>query len=255
MSLRLARDPASRSILAKKNKNYALLRHPMKRFLLLILMLSTVLAQEYYADVEIEIDETGLASISGSSNHPLLGGQTDAFTSKRGTHWLFNLTLEEFSDYYLSVQFPEGAEINYMKVQGSFRIVPGQRIKVISTGESEKMELVAQYTIKREDSFPVVIVILALLAAAVAAWSGRKLFLRAWIPRQKMAAVRSTLTDAQRLIVDSLIAAKSPITQKQLQHRTKLPKATLSRNIEILHQKNIIEKQSRGLMNMIWLKK
>ena len=97
--------------------------------LLLTLALSiNAAAESYYADLAIDLDNTGYASVSGNTNHPLLSiPGTGDWTSKKGSIWLLNITLPEddiFSDYVYEVDLPVGAEVNYVKTSGSFRIWP-----------------------------------------------------------------------------------------------------------------------------------
>jgi uncharacterized membrane protein len=59
---------------------------------------------------------------------------------------------------------------------------------------------------------------------------------------EKIKIIKKTLAESQEKIVDLLIDAKGELIQKQLQHRSGLPKATLSRNIDVLLKKGIIIK-------------
>jgi len=106
-------------------------------------------AETYYADIEIDIDSSGDATFKGLSNHPLLSeGVKQSYTSKKGSYWLFNLTLPKdaiFSDYVYSVTLPAGATVNYVKAD-SFRIgSSGERIRISGSGSNKEISIVIQY--------------------------------------------------------------------------------------------------------------
>ena len=53
-------------------------------FFLLILNIPSVCADDYYADITIDIDDSGFVTIDGITNHPdLLVGDTEIYTSKK----------------------------------------------------------------------------------------------------------------------------------------------------------------------------
>ncbi len=239
----------------------------MKRFLVFFLLLFVSLpigvSLEYYADVDLKIDEIGVVYIQGTSNYPSLNlEKTDYLTSKKGPYWLFNFTTKEnFSDFFVSIEFPKDIEINYIKVNGNFRITESPNLKIIAIGKNEPVEIAVQYVMLKKTridyNFLVIAVVLAVFSLGLF-FKGKKTAkqenkAQENVKEDKLKIIKHTLTDNQKLILDILMQAKEPITQKQLNHRTKLPKATLSRNLELLKQKNIIQKQSRGMVNVIFL--
>jgi uncharacterized membrane protein len=236
-------------------------------FFLFQLAFSTyVHAQSYYADTSINLDETGLAVIIGQSNHPLLSSQeTQALTSKKGSYWLFNLTTKEsFSDYFVSIDFPKDVEINYIKAKGTFRITQDQNLKLIVSGSKEPVEIIVQYTNKAQKADYSIYIDAAILLLCIFlfVFMYKKIRNKTKKPKEenkadeeKIRLIRHTLTDVQKQILDILIESKEPISQKQIYHRLKLPKSTLSRNLETMQRKNIITKQSRGMVNVIFLNK
>ena len=42
---------------------------------------------DYLADIGIDVDNAGLVTFSGVTDHPSLQGSSQAFTSKQGEHW------------------------------------------------------------------------------------------------------------------------------------------------------------------------
>ena len=89
-------------------------------FLIPILSFSYVSAEDYYADIEITVDENGLVDISGISNHPgLLVENSNLYTYKKQSYWQINITKEEvFSDYIFVLTLPLGAKVNHIKTSG-----------------------------------------------------------------------------------------------------------------------------------------
>ena len=102
----------------------------VKRLLLLILLfLPIAYAADYYADISINVDESGFVTIEGSTDHAhLLAEDTQIYTSKKQSYWLLNITKQEtFSDFIYSLNLPSSASINYIKSSGSFRIETNNR--------------------------------------------------------------------------------------------------------------------------------
>ncbi|MFH0875924.1 MAG: MarR family transcriptional regulator [archaeon] len=232
--------------------------------ILLLIIMHVCYAETYYADLNIVIEQDGVVEIAGTTNDPKITlGKTDYLTSKKGPYWLFNLSSpNNYSTYFVSVEFPKGTEINFIKVKGGFRIVEETGIKIITTGENIPLEIAVQYKLEKNNNNNPFFIVggIGLLLLAAFLFIGRQVKFKKIIPDKKeqskdnLKLLKNTLTDNQRAIVDILVHAKEPITQKQLFHRTKLPKATLSRNIKLLEEKNIIVKQPRGMVNVIFLK-
>lgn len=258
-------------------------------FIIAAILSSFAYAQEYYADLSVIVKDDGLVEIEGITNAPeFFSGSYSEFTSKKGPYWLLNISSEkEFSDYIFEVTLPDGAEFNYFKASGRPRISYDDGIKIISSGTGE-LSIVVQYSIKEQKKQNLVFVWVASLFVAVTGLfflvklrkrsflinkeketsenigdktesaKGMDLAGSSGSPSksrdyEKIKIVKKTLAESQEKIVDLLLDAGGELTQKQLQHRSGLPKATLSRNIDVLSRKGIIAKQSRGMTNMIML--
>ena len=65
----------------------------------------------------------------------------------------------------------------------------------------------------------------------------------------------SGLTDRQKKIMELLIERNRPLTQTEIQQELKIPKAAVSRNINSLEIKGLIEKEKIGMSNLIKIKK
>ncbi|MBD3388365.1 MAG: MarR family transcriptional regulator [Candidatus Altiarchaeales archaeon] len=226
----------------------------MKRVLLFILLVGFASAEAYYADVSFDVSGSGAATISGTSNHPLLAdGVYDQYTFKRGGYWLLNISLDgDFTEYVYSVKLPEGAEVNYAMSPRGFRISSEDgRVKVSGVGEDEPFNVLVQYTIGRESSpdnstlYAAVIALLAAASAVMYLW---------WRPSKAGAGFDDRmLTDRQRMIVEFLRERNAPVNQAEICEQLNLPKSSVSRNIDTLEGMGVVEKRRVGMSAMVKL--
>jgi len=230
----------------------------------LLLAASVVSAQPYYADVVFDVDGTGMASVSGTANHPLLkASESQAYTSKRGGFWLFNLTLpseDVFSDYVFEIRLPPKAEVNYVKTVGQFRITTEDgRIVVRGVGKNQPFEAVIQYSIGADEKPPekagnvnylilgVAAVILA--AAAVFAWRRRQ------AASEGISYDPKLLSDRQKDIMRIIEEAGKPVNQALVCERLSLPKSSVSRNVDSLERMGLLTKTRNGMSTMLSTRK
>lgn len=248
--------------------------------LALFLLAGMASAGTYYADISVDLDPSGSAYITGVSNHPSLqpGTSTDAFTSKKGSAWLFNLTLPKqdvFSDYVYAIDLPLGASVNYVKAD-AFRITNQDgRIHISGTDANDSMSIVIQYQldgIQTEDYS------VYFLAAAVFAILG---ILAYTISRKKKSApedetpsirtdeplkqaislpenyskYESVLTDRQKDIFNIISRSDKPVNQSHLCDSLQLPKSSVSRNVSTLVDLGLVEKTRIGMSTFLSLKK
>jgi len=218
---------------------------------------------DYYADVEIEVDESGFVSIKGNTNHPdLLTEATGEYTSKKQLFWLFNLSTEEtFSNYISSLSLPDGASINYVKASGNFRIEnKGGGLIIKSFGQDEKISIIVQYQLSKEKEHYIGLII-ALLIPLIGVFlyflmKNKKLRKSPSKFKEKKTEYNlNGLTTRQKKIMKLLIKEKRPLTQAEIEKELKIPKASVSRNIRTLELKGRIEKEKTGMSNMIKLRK
>ena len=73
----------------------------MRVFFVLLFLMCFASAQEYSADVTINVLRDGYVEVSGESNHPILKeGVYGDLTVKKDGFWLLNITSKErFSNY------------------------------------------------------------------------------------------------------------------------------------------------------------
>ena len=228
--------------------------------LIIILYAASASAQGYYADVTFDILSSGQVKILGITNHPMLSpGIYDNYTSKKGSAWLFNLTINDsFSDYIYSARLPPSSSVNYIKSSAPVRIgEEAGRITIIGAGNSEKPYLIIQYEIlpQNQDFRPMIIF-------GAIALAGLALYLFASRQSKKVQGKPSlknyreeALTDRQKKIIRFMESHGGSSTQALLEKELKIPKASLSRNIQTLSRKGIIKKESRGMSNLVYFPK
>ena len=233
--------------------------------LLLIICLPSTLAEEYYADLTIDVDSSGFVTIDGVTNHPdLLVKNTENYTSKKQSYWLLNITKEGiFNDFIYVLTLPEGSSINYIKSSGFISIEEIQgNLLVKGFGENESFSIQVQYQIDKlteNESFKFDYVFLILLAAIIVLI----IILVRFLIKEKTKTEElkdngydfKGLNQRQKQIMKLLIDRNTPLTQTDIQRELNIPKAAVSRNIRGLELKGLIEKEQIGMSNLIRIKK
>ena len=255
-----------------KNKNLHKLFLIILVFFLFILNLQSVCADEYYADITIDIDDSGFVTIDGITNHPdLLAENTEVYTSKKQSHWLLNITKDGvFSDYIFVLTLPEDSSINYIKSSGSIRIEEelGNLI-VKGFGQNESFFITVQYQVKKNlddkglmgiDTLLIIVVLIIIigffLIIILVSINKRKHLIADEKPtKDGIEHNLSGLSNRQKNIMELLIERNRPLTQTEIQQELKMPKAAVSRNIHSLEIKGLVEIEKIGMSNLIKIKK
>lgn len=236
-----------------------------------ILLVPSLCAQEYYADILIEVDSSGFVTIEGITNYPgLLINNTEVYTSKKQSYWLFNLTKEDvFSHFVYVLRLPKGSSVNYISSSSLLRIEDDEGSLVVKGfGEHEPFSLLIQYQVQKladASSTPQLDAVHGILLTAIIISSvalvfllvkGRKETGSAEEQQQHEPAISfNGLTERQKQIMTLLMDVNIPLTQTDIQKELHLPKAAVSRNIQRLEYKGLIEKERVGMSNLIRLKK
>jgi len=240
-------------------------------FFIPIFSYSYVSAEEYYADIEITVDENGVVDINGISNHPnLLVENSNLFTYKKKSYWLINITKEEiFTDYIFVLTLPKGAKVNHIKTSGFGGIEEESGKLVISGGgQNEELSIVVQYQINpivdEQSSFDLIILVILVMLIIILTI----LLIYFVFKNKQKESIESNvqiidngeyslkgLTDRQKDIVQLLINVKRPLTQVDIQKELQMPKAAVSRNVHSLEIKGLIEIEKVGMSNLVHLKK
>ena len=256
--------------MGSKNKNLHKFFLIILVFFLFILYLPPVCADDYYADITIDIDDSGFVTIDGITNHPdLLGEDTEVYASKKQSYWLLNITKNEvFSDYIFVLTLPEGSSINYIKSSGSIRIEEeiGNLI-VKGFGQNKSFSVIVQYQVEKVlggvETYDIAILSIIMAVGLTIVFLVVKKVVKKRVKEKRSAEIDgvkteysfSGLSDRQKEIMKLLIEEKRPLTQAVIQKELNIPKAAVSRNISSLELKGLVEKEKIGMSNLIRLKK
>ena len=234
-------------------------------FLFFILYLPSV-CSDYYADIDIRVDDSGVVSINGITNHPdLLVENSELYTFKKQSYWLLNITKNEvFSDYVYTLTLPQGSTINYIRSSG-FRGITEESGSLIITGSggNESLSIVVQYQINnRSLDYNVllilgmlILILIILLVFTIYQSKRKKLVSSKGKLDQGIGYNFRGLTDRQKQIMELLIETNRPLTQVEIEKELNIPKAAVSRNVHSLEIKGLIEIEKVGMSNLIRLKK
>jgi len=227
--------------------------------------LPSISAQNYYADITIEVDSSGFITIDGITNHPdLLIKNTEIYTSKKQSYWLLNITKDEiFSDFVYDLTLPKGSSINYIKSSGFISVENNKGILLVKGfGENESFSILVQYQTEKltENQIieldlifiiliaSIIVLIIILLIVAI------KEKIKDEQPKSNSYNLKG-LNQRQKEIMNLLIDKNTPLTQTEIQKELNIPKAAVSRNIRGLEIKGLIEKEQIGMSNLIRIKK
>jgi uncharacterized membrane protein len=139
-------------------------------------------------------------------------------------------------------------------------------IHIIATGTNQTFFAVVQYSFDGTNPGPspfeplVMIGIILLLAILVVILYVKirrrplheKQSVESAAPKGKASYNPETLTERQNQILEIIKKAGGHTTQAKLQIETKIPKASLSRNIESLVRKKIVKKERKGMTMVIY---
>jgi uncharacterized membrane protein len=249
----------------RKSRNLHQLLVVLFVFVFFILYVPSV-CSDYYADIDIRVDDSGVVSINGKTNHPdLLAENSEWYTFKNQSYWLLNITKNEvFSDYIYALTLPQGSTINYIKSSG-FRGIKEESGRLIITGSggNESLSIVVQYQINNRSLDFNILLILGMLMLILVILL---VFIIYQNKRKKLGDSDERLdndigynfrglTDRQKQIIELLIEAKRPLTQVEIEKELDIPKAAVSRNVHSLEIKSLIEIEKIGMSNLIRLKK
>ena len=233
----------------------------------------TVFAQEFYADLEITLDESGFVTIDGITNYPdLVVKDSQAYTFKEQEYWAFDLSIEKSFDFVYILKLPENSEINFINTSGQFRIkTENDNLIIQCYGEDEPLNIFVQYQIKKseQNNFYIVLLIGIILIVSFVLVSFKRLnifknFKKKNIETRVIKKVKKIpklkydfkgLTARQKNIMKFLIEKNHPVIMSKIVKELNLPKSSVSRNISSLELKGLIEKESIGVSTMIRLKK
>lgn len=232
----------------------------MKRltlFLLFLSLLTVLLSSQVigatYADIELRLTSEGTVEIEGLTNYEgFIEYENEDYLTYNGKYWTLNITTqEEFSDVIYKIILPESVTVNYLRVPNLLTIDnKNSRMMVVGTAHDEKLNVILQYTTESKKS-SMWWFILMIVAFFIALFVWRFIMM----PVDKTLLKHKGLTERQQKIINIVLENQNGITQGEIEKRTKLPKSSLSRNIDSLARKELIIKEQSGMSNKIFLKK
>jgi preprotein translocase subunit SecG len=255
-----------------------------KRMLLVILLLQffifspfplkieKVRATEFYADLEIVVDNAGYVSIDGETNYPnLMVKDSEEFTYKEQSLWTLNISMKEnFSDFVFSITLPDNTEINSVLSSATTRIgEESGNLIITGYGTNQPLSIVVLYQTDKltEESrffgldflslFLISIIIILTVTFFVVLLFYNNITKQPILNKNENSSQKSLkgLNERQQQIMNLLLNVNSALTQTEIQRELDMPKASVSRNIRRLELKGLIEKEQIGMSNLIRLKK
>lgn len=246
----------------------------MKKLLLTILLMLfsiSIVSAQYYADVQIFVEDNGLVNVEGKSNYQSLLEikQSDIHTSKKNGIWTLNITIDEnFDNFVYELNLPKYSTISYLKTTPTFRITDnGDHLQLIGTGENQKFYILLQYKIDTTKAFVtdnmstvnyifysigvLIIIIGTLVILKLIRMNNKKK--KVTLNEEKIKVAYSILPQRQQDII-KLLKKNDKMTQKQLEEIMEIPKSSISRNVQTLVVKGIVRKEQVGQTNYLSLK-
>ncbi len=239
-------------------------------FLIITLLSSLTLAEEYYVDETVEIMDNGNAVVKGVVNYELVSdivldgdkidGITSELTSKSGKFWLFEYKSDVvFSNSIIKINFPANAKINHINSDSKLIIENDGKTVLSFIGSDSVLDITVQYSFEGESVYNydywfygvAVFVVILILFIVFFKKKDKVKKKRILLNNEKLDAIKLTLNETQLKIVDALLDQNGECSQTKIRHLTGIPKASLSRNLELLAQKNIVSKFYNGTSNYI----
>ena len=105
----------------------------------LIFLISFVNAEEYYANINLELIPDGSLITKGTTNHPYFESKiTQELTKKEGKNWTLNINTEEiFSEYTYKLILPQEIRIQEIQTTSTYYIQT-ENEKLVIEGYGEK---------------------------------------------------------------------------------------------------------------------
>ena len=235
--------------------------------LIVFIFIPSVYSLELYADVIIDVTDSGFVTIDGTTNHPnLLTADNQNYTSKTQDDWFLNIKKNEiFSEFVFKVLLPSGSSIYSVTSSGIVWIEEeSNRLVIHGLGQNESFSLLVQYQITKSsgvkdpsfiNSINIVFFIIIILLVFL-------IFLDIYRSRNKKQVADKTsverikgLTERQQKIMKLLNESSKPLTQTAIEKELNMPKAAVSRNIHSLERKGLIEIEKAGMSHFIRVKK
>lgn len=231
-----------------------------------------------YVYMDIYVSEGGRCFVYGetSENIALPGvlvdggsmvGKVDWLTSKRGGTWSFNLSIPlAIDDVLINLYLPENISVGDMDANMETWFSADEGLVISFAGESLAPNIFFEYTLgdtsppastpgesgdmpPESGISPLYFLLFAAALAALSAW---------WVrgnrrEGSRLDAVRPTLNDRERMIIDRIVELGGETKQKTLEKSCDIPKASLSRTLFHMERKGLIRRHKIGINRRIVL--
>lgn len=184
--------------------------------------------------------------------------QSDSFTTKNGSIWIFNLAIgssEHIQTSFISLKLPEGAVLHSTSggtVSSSNSLFLIWNYKNVPAFTQARFS--ASYTLEPvATDYSILFIVFIALVIFLLYFKSRT------TPKQNVPPLQDTLLkpldQTEREIVLEIRKLGGKTTQAQLYLNTHIPKATLSRRLASLESKGILLKSQKGNRNLLTLSK
>jgi uncharacterized membrane protein len=232
----------------------ALLTVSMSAIFIALILLPA--ASALYADVTIRVDSDGTSVIEGTTNIEGFVGSTAEYTTKNGEWWTLNITTPLLDTFVYHVLLPEGAQVNYLAGKGARITTENNRVVIRGSGSEAPLAVIVQYRIDTRSTASSFawLPLAGVIVFFVFLWGflhNRKQ--RRPVAKSEAPTYIDGIPDRQQAIISLLRKSGGTLTQRQIELATKLPKSSVSRNVEALRRRGIIEKAQLGMTNTVTL--
>lgn len=121
-------------------------------FITSTLLLTNSFSAQYYGDIEIEVKDTGIVLINGTTNYEAFkNSASHQYTAKDKEMWLLNISTQDdiFSNYIFRIVLPQGASVNYIKTTPNIRFeTVDSKLNIIGVGSDKAIDILIQYSFK-----------------------------------------------------------------------------------------------------------
>lgn len=229
----------------------------LKKFIVItfiILQLPFIFADNFNSDLKIAVDNLGFTSITGITNYPnLITNNSQAYTSKKESIWLFNLSLDKHSNFSYQLELPKKIEIISINSSNNYNLHSKLNyIILIGNGNNESLDILIYYKTNKPE-FPIVKGILTSILIGLIIYFIFK-FSKKNLKKNKSKYDLSSLTQRQKEIMKFLIKNKKPTLMGDIVKKLSIPKTSVSRNIITLELKGFVTKENVGVSTIVKLK-
>jgi uncharacterized membrane protein len=214
-------------------------------WLFTLFFLSPVLGADLVGTIRVDVSGLAVISVEGFEE------ETNYYTSKTGCDWYFSFNPPNpFEEINLKLYLPANSLLKSIDSNLDYVIGYDNSLVLTFQGLNETPRISVNYAFKRvqeSNYFLLLIPLLCGVLIVVIVWFSVK-------KRKVEDKVLRVLSKRERQVMLTLKNLGGNVKQSKLRQVTGLPKSTLSRTINSLQKKGLIEKQGHGMTNRVLLK-